>query len=145
MFKVRMIVLSSVALVLTACIATTAEYKKRVQELVGTHVDHLVMQIGPPDKTHKMTNGDTMYEYVRTGTRTGGGYTYTTPKTTTHSGTAYGSGGYGSYSGTSTTYVTETTPTYTVNLHCRTRFIIDAEGWVKSGTFRGNSCKTKPR
>jgi hypothetical protein len=59
----------------------------------------------------------------------------------------YGSSGnyaYGSYSGTSTTYVTQRTPIYNVPLSCVTRFIVDSNNIVRSWRWQGNHCKALP-
>ncbi len=64
----------------------------------------------------------------------------TTPQTTYQSGTVSGPGGYGTYSGTSTTYVTRQTPTYNLDLWCKTRFIADSNGIIETWSWEGNDC-----
>ncbi|MBW2572704.1 MAG: hypothetical protein JRE61_10220 [Deltaproteobacteria bacterium] len=136
------------ATILYGC-ATTANYEKILSSWVGIHVDNLVSSWGPPQKSFKLSDGGTVLEYIRSGTIPIGGYQYTVPQTTYSSGNAhvYGSSGnyaYGSYSGTSTTYVTQRTPIYNVPLSCVTRFIVDSNNIVRSWRWQGNHCKALP-
>ena len=133
----------AVALILAGC-ATTENYEKILNTWVGSHVDSLVLSWGPPQGSFKLSNGKTVLEYTDARTVQMGGYTYTTPQTTYQSGTVYGGGSYGTYSGSSTTYVTQQTPTYNVNYWCKTRFIADSNGIIERWSWEGNNCVAPP-
>jgi hypothetical protein len=83
-----------------------------------------------------MRDGKKAIEYMHKNTVQTGGYTYTKPQTTYESGKI----GDKSYSGTSTTYVTETEPIRKYRLSCKTSFIIDKTGKVASWHHEGNDC-----
>ena len=101
---------------------------------------------GPPQGSFKLSDGSLVIEYIRSRNAQIGGHTYTAPQTTYHSGTAYGSRGsaYGTYSGTSTTYVQKQTPTYNINLMCKTRFTVNPQGIITRWSWQGNSCTALP-
>jgi len=132
---------------LSGC-ATTANYEKILDTWVGSHVDNLVATWGPPQGSFDLSDGGKVIEYINSRNVQMGGYTYTTPQTTYHSGnvSTYGYGGsaYGNYYGTSTTYVQEQTPVYNVNLWCKTRFTINSEGIITRWHWEGNNCKALP-
>ncbi len=86
--------------------------------------------------TYEMRDGKKAIAYVHKDTMRTGGYTYRVPQTTYHTGTI----GDEKYSGTSTEYVTETTPVQKYRLSCKTSFIIDTEGKVESWHHEGNNC-----
>jgi hypothetical protein len=73
---------------------------------------------------------------VRRSTVQTGGYTYAVPRTAYHSGTI----GNQAYSGTSTEYITETTPVQKYKLSCKTSFVIDASGKIENWHHEGNNC-----
>jgi len=73
---------------------------------------------------------------VRKDTFQTGGYTRVEPQTTYQTGTIDGK----PYSGTSTTYVTETVPIQKHKLYCKTSFVIDAQGKIESWHHEGNNC-----
>jgi hypothetical protein len=147
-FQLGTLIIMVFATIMYGC-ATTANYEKILSSWVGIHVDNLVSSWGPPQKSFKLSDGSTVLEYIRSGTVPIGGYPYTVPQTTYSSGNAhvYGSSGnyaYGTYSGTSTTYVTQQTPIYNVTLSCATRFIVDSNNIVRSWRWQGNHCKALP-
>ena len=128
--------------------ATTANYEKILDSWVGGHVDRLVMSWGPPQSSYQLSDGGQILEYHRSRTIPIGGYTYSVPQTTYHSGTAslYGSGGgtaYGTYSGTSTTYVQRQTPVTNVPMQCTTRFEVESTGYIRKWTWRGSDCTAR--
>ena len=137
----RMIVLS---VVLSGC-ATTANYEKILSSWVGSNVDNLVMSWGPPVNSYPLSNGGKVLEYSNQRNVQIGGYTTTTPQTTYNSGSAnvYGTGGsaYGTYSGTSTTYVQKTTPVQNIAMQCTTRFTVNAQGTITNWAWQGNDCR----
>jgi hypothetical protein len=73
-----------------------------------------------------------------------GGNTVTVPKTTYHQGNVNTYGGsnpqFGSYSGSSTTYVQKTTPVYNIHLSCTTRFTVNENGIITNWAHEGNNC-----
>lgn len=125
--------------------ATTANYEKILRSWVGVHFDRLVASWGPPQGSFKLSDGGQVLEYTDQRTMQLGGYTYTEPQTTYQSGSAsaYGSRGgyaYGTYSGTSTTYVQKQTPVYNIPLTCRTRFTVNPQGIITNWSWEGNNC-----
>jgi hypothetical protein len=136
-----------ILLMISGC-ATTANYEKILNTWVGSHADNLVTSWGPPQSSFQLSDGSTVIEYMRSGTVVVPGYTYTVPQTTYHSGTtsAYGSRGsaYGSYSGTSTTYVQQQTPSYTIDKWCKTRFTVNPNGIITRWGWEGNNCRALP-
>ena len=125
-----------VMLMLASGCATTAKYEAKLNTWIGTSEDSLIASWGVPDKTYQMRDGKKAIEYRHKNTIQTGGYTYTTPQTTYESGKI----GDQSYSGTSTTYVTETTPVQKYKLSCKTSFIINNSGKVESWHHEGNNC-----
>jgi len=116
--------------------ATTAKYEAKLNTWMGASEESLVASWGVPDKTYDLRDGKKAIEYVDKNTIHTGGYTYTVPQTTYQTGTI----GNQSYSGTSTTYVTETEPVQRYRIFCRTSFIIDKSGKVESWHHKGNGC-----
>jgi len=140
--------------------ATQGKYKKVVESWVGSNADSLVSSWGPPQLAYPLSDGGHVLEYSQQQTGQVGGYSYTTPETTYYNGTsnsnssarAYGNNGnsasaygYGnsSYRGSSTRYVTKTTPVRTVTYSCSTRFTTNARGVIVNWSFQGNGCKTE--
>ena len=120
--------------------ATTENYEKILATWVGFHSDDLVSSWGPPQGFYKLSSGGSVLEYSRQRNMQLGGITTTTPQTTYHSGsTSYGN----LYSGSSTTYVQTTSPTYNINAWCKTRFTTDSSGVIFNWTWEGNDCASK--
>ena len=136
----------ALSLALSAC-ATTANYEKALNSWVGADVDSLVMRWGPPASSYALSNGGKVIEYVRQSNVQVGGYTTSVPQTTYNSGSAniYGTGGsaYGTYTGTSTTYVQRTTPVQNIRMTCITRFTVDANGKITNWAWQGNACRAR--
>jgi hypothetical protein len=122
-------------LALSGC-ATTAKYEAKLNTWIGVSEDSLVAAWGVPHKAYNLNSGKKAIEYVHKDTVQTGGYTYTTPQTTYQSGMI----GDKPYSGTSTTYVTETEPMRKYKLSCKTSFIINNTGKVESWHHEGNNC-----
>lgn len=131
-------------LVLSGC-ATTANYENILNSWTGSNVDNLVMQWGPPSNSYPLSNGGRVLEYSNQRNIQIGGYTTTVPQTTYNSGNAdvYGTGGsaYVTYSGSSTTYVQETTPVQNIAMQCITRFTVNAQGIITNWAWQGDDCK----
>ncbi len=129
--------------VIAGC-ATTAGYEEVLNAWVGFHIDDLVSSWGPPQGSFKLSDGSMVLEYTQTRNVQMGGDTYSSPQTSYHSGlaSAYGSTGsaYGTYSGSTTTYVQKQTPTYNLNLWCKTRFTANPNGIITKWRWQGNNC-----
>lgn len=121
--------------VLSGC-ATTAKYEAKLNTWIGASEDSLISSWGVPDKEYQMGGGKKAVMFVYKNTVQTGGNTYTVPRTTYQSGTI----GDKAYSGTTTQYVTETTPVQRYKLSCKTSFIIDSNGKVESWHHEGNDC-----
>ena len=136
--------ISLLVVLLVGC-ATTANYEKLLQSWVGSSADNLAMRWGPPASSHPLSNGGRVLEYSNQRNIQLGGYTTRVPQTTFTSGTAnvYGTGGSanGTYSGTSTTYVQQTTPVQNIAMQCITRFTVNAQGIITNWAWQGNDCK----
>lgn len=125
---------------IAAC-ATTANYEKGLANWYGHDESLLISRWGPPDSTYNLPNGGKVLTWIRSKTIQSGGYSVRTPVTTLRNG--YISGDVNaSYSGSSTTYVNSTTPTYNIEMSCTTRFTI-INDIVASWTWEGNNCKAR--
>jgi len=131
----KIYILILLCLGLSGC-ATTAKYEAKLNSWIGSSEDSLVAAWGVPNKTYNLKDGKKTIEYVHKETVQTGGYTYTTPQSTYQSGTIGGQ----SYSGTSTTYVTEVEPIQKYKLSCKTSFMINNSGKVESWHHEGNDC-----
>jgi hypothetical protein len=116
--------------------ATTAKYEAKLNTWIGVSEDSLISFWGVPDKEYHLSDGKKAIEFVQKNTVQTGGYTYTLPQTTYQAGTI----GKQAYSGTSTTYVTQTEPMRKYRLSCQTSFIINKSGKVESWHHKGNNC-----
>ncbi|MFH1363320.1 MAG: lipoprotein [Candidatus Omnitrophota bacterium] len=125
-----------VLVVLVSGCATTANYEAKLNTWVGYNESSLIASWGAPQNAYQMADGKRVIEYIQSANVPIGGYTYTKPQTTYHRGMVGGS----LYSGTSTQYVTEQTPTYNMQLWCKTSFIIDTNGRIESWRWEGNNC-----
>ncbi len=144
----RLLSCLAILLLISSC-ATTANYETILNSWVGAPVDTLVSSWGPPQSSFPLSNNGYVIEYVREGNVPIGGFTYYEPQTTYHSGSVsafnnYGTSAYGSYSGTSTTYIKKQTPVYNVPLVCKTRFTVDQKGAISKWQWAGNNCKALP-
>jgi len=131
----KLIGLLSMAILISGC-ATTAKYEAKLNNWIGASEDSLVASWGVPNKTYNLSDGKKAMEYLHKETVQSGGYNYTAPQSTYQSGTI----GNQSYSGTSTTYVTETMPVQKYRLSCKTSFMINSSGKVESWHHEGNDC-----
>ncbi len=116
--------------------ATTAKYEAKLNSWVGASESALVSSWGVPDKVYAMNDGKKAVAYIHKDTVQSGGYSYVVPQTTYQTGTI----GNQTYSGTATTYVTETEPVHKYRLFCKTSFIISHNGTIESWHHEGNNC-----
>jgi hypothetical protein len=142
---VRKLSLIVVLLFALAGCKTTENYQKILRSWVGVHSDRLIMNWGPPTATYPLSNGGKVLEYNKEKNFQMGGDTISVPQTTYHSGNinTYGVGNsqHGTYSGSSTTYVQQTTPVHNITWKCVTRFTVNEEGIITSWAHEGNHCK----
>ena len=120
---------------LSGC-ATTAKYEAKLNTWIGLSEDSLITSWGVPNKEYHLSDGKKAIEFVRKNTVQAGGYTYMVPQTTYQTGRI----GNQAYSGTTTTYVTETEPIRKYKLSCKTSFIINESGKAESWHHEGNNC-----
>lgn len=120
---------------LSGC-ATSAKYEAKLNSWIGASEGSLIASWGVPDKVYQMSDGKKAIGYLRKNTVQTGGYTYTVPQRTYQTGKI----GNETYSGTSTTYVTETAQVQNYKLNCKTTFIIDQNGKIESWHHEGNNC-----
>jgi hypothetical protein len=139
-------VVAAIVIFLSAC-ATTANYEKILSSWVGKNVDNLVLSWGPPASFYPLSDGGRVLQYSNQRNVQFGGYTTMVPQTTYQNGTvnAYGNGGsaYRNYSGTSTTYVQQTTPVQNIAMQCITRFTVNAQGIITRWAWQGNDCRAR--
>ena len=120
-----------ISLAILASCTTFEDIDSGLNRLKGQHIDSLIAIIGLPEGTQNIA-GRKIYIW-----NTSQNVTTTTPVTTYNYGTAsaYGTGGYGygTYNGTSTSYV----PT-TVNYNCTIKIIVDRNERIVGHEFDGN-------
>lgn len=134
----KIIVLLGLVVLVSGC-ATTRGYEAILGSWMGAKEESLVASWGPPQNVYQMGNGKKVIEYSRGQNIQTGGYAYTTPQTTYHQGVV----GNTLYTGTSTQYVTQTTPVYNIQMWCKTSFILDSNGTIESWRWEGNNCVAK--
>lgn len=145
---IKILFTMTIAVILTSC-ATTANYESILNSWIGTHADGLVTSWGSPQNSYPLSSGGHVIEYIRQGSVAISGYTYYVPQTSFHAGSVsaygrYGSSAYGTYSGTTMTYVPMQTPSFNVHMECKTQFVIDKSGIITKWQWHGNSCKAFP-
>ena len=119
------------------------EYQAKVLKYGdGTHhVDEILKIWGVPTATVKTSDGGSIIEY-HTYSK---GYVPPPPKfsptTTYQRGTVSGGGVSGTYSGTSKTYGGTRGRGRTIDLHCKTTFIVLPNGMVHDRLAVGNQCR----
>ncbi len=130
---------------LTGC-ATTAGYEAVLQSWVGDTTDHLIAVWGLPEQQYPLDGGGRVLQYSRSGEIVIPGATTYQPVTTYTNGsvTAVGTGGMatGSYDGTSTTLVPQTSAPTVIPQQCVTRFTADSSGRITRWAWSGNACRS---
>jgi hypothetical protein len=140
----RLIALLTLSL-LSGC-ATTAGYEAMLSTWVGDSEDNLVSKWGPPQSSYPLSNGGRVLQYGRSGNIVIPGMTTYQPVTTYNSGTVSGygtDGGYvnGTYNGTATTYVPQTSEPIVIAQRCTTRFTVNSDGRITNWSWEGNACR----
>jgi hypothetical protein len=132
---------------LAAC-ATTSGYEAVLNTWIGDTSDHLVSVWGVPMQTFHTNDGGAVLEYQRSGQIVLPGLTTYHPVTTYNNGnvsamTSNGTQVNGSYNGTATTYVPQTSDPIVIPQACMTRFTVDASGRITRWSWQGNACRAK--
>lgn len=109
-----------------------ATYEKVLNTWIGHPIDEFVLKNGTPTSIYTLSNGDKIYEFIKT---------VKIPYTTYKPVTTYGSL-YNYYSGfssmSSTTYIPHTEYH---DYYCHTRLFVDSlTNKIKSWEYRGNWC-----
>jgi hypothetical protein len=128
--------------------ATTSGYNAVLQTWVGDSSDHLVSVWGVPENVYNQSSGGKVLQYSRSNQIVLPGMTTYQAQTTYSNGmvstvSSNGNPVYGTYGGTSTTYVPHTSDPTMIATHCETRFTSDASGRITNWSWQGNSCKAR--
>ncbi len=134
----KLIYLFVLVMLVSGC-ATTAKYEAKLNTWIGASEDSLIASWGVPDKTYNLSDSKKAIEFIHKDILETGGYSYMVPQTTYQSGTI----GNKAYSGTATTYVTQTEPVRKYRLSCKTSFIINSNRKVESWHHEGNNCVSR--
>lgn len=111
--------------------ASTSNYEKALNGLIGFHEDDLVSMFGTPNKTYNLPDGRTVVEYFRSRTvEENVGVPYLNP-TEEYYGKKY----------TPPNNYINTPDIYKKVLWCKTSFVLDQDGIVTSWSHKGNDCK----
>ena len=143
----KVLAAATLAVFLSAC-ATTAGYEAVLNTWIGDTSDHLVSAWGIPAQTFQQSDGGMVLEYHRSGQIVLPGITTYQPVTTYNNGSvsAMNTNGTmvnGSYNGTSTTYVPQTSYPVVIPQACMTRFTVDAGGRITRWNWQSNACRSK--
>ncbi len=111
------------AMALSAC-ATTKNYEKMLDTLVGSHVDVLTQKWGPPKRSYPLSGGNKVNEYMSYRTFQTGGY----------------SSASGKADGKKANYSAYSTAVETHERTCITRFTISPKNIILRWTVQGNDC-----
>lgn len=136
-------IILSLVFLISGC-ATTKNYEKVLDTWMGSTADDLVNSWGPPQNSYTRNDGGKVLEYAKQSSFKIGGFTYSTPVTTQHTGSLNTlRGGTYNYSGTSTTYEERQVPVQTFTTSCVTRFIVDKNDTIRSWSWEGDACVAK--
>jgi hypothetical protein len=143
----RLIGISAALLALAGC--QTVPYDERVasyetamkQRFVGKSSDELVLTLGPPDSSFKLTDGREVYQYENRREAIFGGDTYTDWVTQTSWRTVRNHDGSRSRVPVSVSVpVVRSTPVQSVTRVCIKRFVVDVNATVQDFRWEGNAC-----
>ena len=110
-------------ILVTGC-ATTRNYEKALNALIGSNEEDLVLIFGQPNKSYNLPDGRTVIEYSRyrvVEKNVGEPYLSMLPE---------------NYIGTP--------DIYKKTLWCKTSFVLDQTGTITSWSHEGNDCKASP-
>lgn len=118
--------------------AYEAEIKTR---FVGKAADELVLSMGPPDSTYKLSDGREVFQYESDREIVRGGDTYTDWVSHTRWRTVRNSDGSRSQVPATVNFpVVRTTPVYSEQRVCINRFVVDVNSTVEDFRWEGNAC-----
>lgn len=116
-----------ISILLIGC-ATSPNYEEKIQPWVGKPFESYVKQNGSPDKSFTFENGEKLYTYFST-------YIRSIPDTPAFSTHIFGGNNTVLY-GLGTTFRSNDV----IELSCRTEFLVNDKGFIKSFRFSGNNC-----
>ncbi len=124
-----------ITLVVAGC-ATERAFVDSMNAHVGSSVESIVSQLGPPDSEYKLPGGGKVMTYTHARNIQTGGYTQYVPDQTTTTGMI----GNTPYTAQSNGLRAVQTPVYNIELSCTVNFTIDSEGIMRRWASRGNNC-----
>ncbi|MCU0882252.1 MAG: hypothetical protein MUF14_06250 [Hyphomonadaceae bacterium] len=108
---------------------------------VGKSSDELVLTLGPPDSSFKLSDGREVFQYENRSEFIGGGETYTDWVTRTSYRTVRSSDGSRVRVPAHVSIpVVRTTPIYSRTNVCINRFVVDVNSTVEDFRWEGNAC-----
>jgi len=127
--KKWLVLLPTLIAILSGCVATSRIYESKMTSFIGLPVEHVLAQMGQPQKSYKLPDGNTVLEYqsFRSVNK------YVAPP---YMNQAAGSDDFIPPE----TYIS-TPDMYRRILWCRTRFIADKKNIVISWSHEGNDCR----
>jgi hypothetical protein len=138
--------LSSAALV-SGC--ETVPYEDRVKafedsvnaRFIGRSSDELILTLGPPQSSYKLSDGRDVLQYSNDRTYTTGGGSYTSYETITrYRNVRQQDGTQQRVEERVSVPVTNTSPIETINQICTRRFVVSRDKTVESFAWQGNAC-----
>ena len=122
-----------IIIALSGC-ATTRNYEKALNDLIGSHEDDLVALFGQPNKSYNLPDGRTVIEYSRS---------RVVEKNVGEPYLDIPGEYYGDEHISPDNYI-DTPDIYKKVLWCRTSFVLDQDGTITSWSHEGNDCKASP-
>jgi hypothetical protein len=108
---------------------------------IGKSSDELVLTLGPPDSSFKLSDGREVFQYENRREMLAGGDTYTDWVNHHSYRTVRDSNGNRVRVPTSISVpVVRTTPIYSINRVCINRFVVDVNSTVEDFRWEGNAC-----
>lgn len=108
---------------------------------VGKSADELVLTLGPPDSSFKLSDGREVFQYENRSEFIGGGETYSDWVTRTSYRTVRnGDGSRVRVPAHVSIPVVRTTPIYSQTRVCINRFVVDVNSTVEDFRWEGNAC-----
>ncbi len=131
--KVWSSIILIIIIALSGC-ATTRNYEKALNALIGSHEDDLVSFFGQPNRSYNLPDGRTVIEYSRSRVveENVGEPNLNLP------------GEYHGHEYISPDKYIDTPDIYKKILWCRTSFVLDQDGIITSWSHEGNDCKASP-
>lgn len=127
----------------------TVPYEERVRafedsvamRFVGKSVDELILALGPPNSSYKLSDGRDVLQYEIDRTYTTGGGSYTSYQTATRTRQVRDNDGtVRNVEERQTIPVQNVEPIRTINQACTRRFVVSQDKRVETFRWEGNSC-----